>query len=199
LRATLTGTTSLRTDHEASALSYAGIRGNPESRQAARMTFPRIGSTSNSHVGTSFEAAAAKALRDAGVIVSAPLSLRIGVGNNKKAHTFDLGSQNPPVVVECKSHRWTTGGNVPSAKMTVWNEAMYYFAITPSSFRRILFVLRDYSPARSSTLAEYYLRTYTHLIPDEVEVWEFDEKQGSVRILHPPRQLAATTTSKPTT
>ena len=148
------------------------------------MTFQRVGSPSNAHVGRSFEAAAAAALRRAGVVVSAPLSLDIGVGNIKKAHKFDLGSASPPVVVECKSHRWTAGDNVPSAKMTVWNEAMYYFAITPPEYRRILFVLRDYSSVRSSTLAQYYLRTYAHLIPHGVEVWELDQTNKSVSILH---------------
>lgn len=38
-----------------------------------------------------------------------------------------------------------------------------------------MFVLRDYSEKRKETLAEYYIRTYQHLIPKGVELWEFDE------------------------
>ena len=62
---------------------------------------------------------------------------------DKKKHCFDLGSANPKIIVECKSHKWTAGANVPSAKMTVWNEAMYYFHLAPKAFRKILFVLHD--------------------------------------------------------
>jgi hypothetical protein len=57
----------------------------------------------------------------------------------------------------------------------VWNEAMYYFLVAPTGYRKILFVLRDYSEKRRETLAEYYIRTYSHLIPDDVELWEYDE------------------------
>ena len=87
---------------------------------------------------------------------------------------FDLGSETPSVVVECKSHTWTVGGNSPSAKMSVWNEAMYYFVATPPHFRKILFVLKD--SLNGETLAEYYIRRYSHLIPADVELWEFDAK-----------------------
>lgn len=99
----------------------------------------------------------------------------IGIGDKKKEHRFDLGSASAEIIVECKSHKWTASGNVPSAKMTVWNEAMYYFAIAPEDYRKILFVLRDYSDKKGETLAEYYIRTHEHLVPDEVEIWEYDE------------------------
>jgi len=90
----------------------------------------------------------------------------------KKLHRFDLGSDAPPVLVECKSHTWTQGGNMPSAKMTVWNEAMYYFHLAPSMYRKILFVLKH--SRREVTLASYYLRTHGHMVPDGVEIWEYD-------------------------
>lgn len=64
---------------------------------------------------------------------------------------------------------------MPSAKLTVWNEAMYYFFAAPSGYRRIMFVLRDFSEKRGETLAEYYLRTYRHLVPSGVEFWEYNE------------------------
>ena len=78
------------------------------------------------------------------------------------------------VLVECKSHKWTKSDKVPSAKLTVWNEAMYYFLVAPPNFRKIFFVLRDYSEKRNETLATYYLRTYGHLVPDDVEIWEYE-------------------------
>jgi hypothetical protein len=33
----------------------------------------------------------------------------------KKPHRFDLGSDDPPILVECKSFTWTSGGNSQSA------------------------------------------------------------------------------------
>ena len=100
----------------------------------------------------------------------------MGIEGIKKPHAFDLGSDEPKVLVECKSHKWTSGNNVPSAKMTVWNEAMYYFAIAPSGYRMIFFVLKDVSHSRNESLADYYMRTYGHLVPSSVEIWEYDEQ-----------------------
>ena len=76
------------------------------------------------------------------------------------------------MLVEYKSHTWTQGGNMPSAKMTVWNEAMYYFHLAPVMYRKILFVLKQ--SRREVTLASYYLRTHGHMVPDGVEIWEYD-------------------------
>ena len=144
----------------------------------------RIGAISNTHVGIDFEDAAVLSLAAAGIHVLPRFSVPLGVGQMKKGHRFDFGSEDPPVLVECKCHRWTTpGGNAPSAKLTVWNEAMYYFAIAPPGYRRILFVLRDYSSTRRQTLAEHYISRYRHLVPDGVEIWEFDEVEKSCRVL----------------
>jgi hypothetical protein len=65
--------------------------------------------------------------------------------------------------------------------MSVWNEVMYYFSVAPSNYRKILFVLQDYSSKRKETLLEYYLRTYGHLIPRGVEFIEFDEAKAAAR------------------
>jgi hypothetical protein len=139
--------------------------------------FQRVGSVSNAHVGREFERYAVEALASHGIHVVENYSVDVGVENTTKPHAFDLGSKEPPVLVECKSHRWTSGGNVPSAKLTVWNEAMYYFACSPSEYRKILFVLRDERKRTGETLAEYYARTYRHLIPPDVEIWEYDESR----------------------
>lgn len=64
---------------------------------------------------------------------------------------------------------------MPSAKMTVWNEAMYYFHVAPKDYRKIMFVLKH--NRREVSLASYYLKTHGHLIPDGVEVWEYDTDQ----------------------
>lgn len=61
---------------------------------------------------------------------------------------------------------------MPSAKMTVWNEAMYYFHLAPETYRKILFVLKH--SRRDVTLAGYYLKTHGHMVPTGVEIWEYD-------------------------
>jgi hypothetical protein len=155
----------------------------PTSPKCVVTNFQRIGASSNTQVGIDFEAAAARALADAGLTVHPRFSLKVGVAALKKEHTFDFGSFQPPVLVECKCHRWTVSENSPSAKLTVWNEAMLYFDAAPPGFRCILFVLRDHSPRRSQTLAEHYLERYSHLVPLGVEIWEYDEVGQTVRVL----------------
>lgn len=137
--------------------------------------FQRIGSQSNAHVGREFEDSARMFFETQGVSLHANLTVLVGVGSLKKNHSFDLGNSERKILVECKSHRWTSGDNVPSAKLTVWNEAMYYFTVSPPGYRCIMFLLRDYSSRRRETLAQYYIRTYAHLIPAGVEFWEYDE------------------------
>jgi hypothetical protein len=140
----------------------------------------RLGSVSNSHVGAEFELTAQRYFDGQGVKLTQNHSVQIGIGPVKKPHKFDLGSSSPAIIVECKSHRWTTGDNVPSAKMSVWNEVMFYFSVAPSNYRKILFVLHDYSAKRKESLLGYYLRTYSHLIPNGVELLEFDESSNAV-------------------
>ncbi len=110
-------------------------------------------------------------------------SVRIGAAAEKKPRRFDFGSKRPPVLVECKRHTWTVGANAPSAKMSVWNEAMYYFALAPKTHRRILAVARDVRSGRS--LAEYYLSRFRHLVPVGVEIWEFDLVKATGKRVHP--------------
>lgn len=136
--------------------------------------FQRIGSKSNAQVGQEFEHFAREFFDSQGIPLE-KLSIEVGIESLKKSHSFDLANEEMKILVECKSHRWTSGGNVPSAKLTVWNEAMYYFVAAPTGYRCIMFVLRDFSTKRRETLAQYYLRTYPHLIPRGVEFWEYDE------------------------
>lgn len=134
--------------------------------------FQRVGALSNTHAGNDFEGAARAFFAKQGIKLTKNISVPVGVGETKKPHRFDLGSENPPVLVECKSHTWTQGGNMPSAKMTVWNEAMYYFHVAPPAYRKIFFVLKH--DRREQSLATYYLKTHGHLVPAGVELWEYD-------------------------
>ena len=76
---------------------------------------------SNAHVGNDFEAATREYFSQLGIPLQRNYQVSVGL-SSKKPRRFDLGSGDPPVLVECKSHTWTGGGNVPSAKLTSWNE-----------------------------------------------------------------------------
>lgn len=58
---------------------------------------------------------------------------------------------------------------------------MYYFHLAPAKYRKILFVLKHVVKGRS--LAAYYLKHHEHLVPDDVEVWEFDSETKEVERL----------------
>lgn len=62
---------------------------------------------------------------------------------------------------------------------------MYYFFLSPNGYRKILFVLRDFSEEHGESLAEYYVRSHGHLIPDDVEVWEYDDSKSLAARVHP--------------
>ena len=148
--------------------------------------FQRKGAESNSQVGRDFEAEAKAFFARQGLRLTPAMAVQIGL-TGQKVHNFDLGDAKTRVLVECKAHTWTEGGNVPSAKLTAWNQAMFFFHVAPADYRKILFVLRDFSKKRNQTLAEYYVRTNSHLIPDDVEIWEFDEHQKRGKRIQPPR------------
>lgn len=140
----------------------------------------RIGSISNAHVGADFEKAALLFFEKQGKQLTRNFPLKIGVHEKKKKHCFDLGSANPKIIIECKSHKWTAGGKVPSAKMTTWNEAMLYFHLAPKDFKKVFFTLHDKRQTTGETLVAYYKRTYPHLIPEGVEFLEYDESTGDI-------------------
>jgi hypothetical protein len=137
--------------------------------------FQRKGAISNAHVGDDFEAKAIEFFGQSGLYLIRNFAIDIGI-TSRKPHNFDLGNYQPKVLVECKSHTWTEGGNVPSAKITTWDQAMFFFYLAPPAFRKIFFILKDFSLKRDETLGQYYVRSNYHLIPEDVEIWEFDEK-----------------------
>lgn len=142
--------------------------------------FQRPGAESNAQVGHDFEANAQTFFAQRHLRLTPRIAVEIGI-NGRKSHNFDLGDEQKKVIVECKAHTWTRGGYVPSAKMTAWNQAMFFFHAAPSGYRKILFVLRDFSQKRNEALGEYYIRINPHLIPNDVEVWEYDEKQRTAK------------------
>jgi len=55
---------------------------------------------------------------------------------------------------------------------------MYYFHAAPPEYRKIMFVLHHLNPARAESLLQYYIKTHSHLIPNNVEFWEYNEETG---------------------
>lgn len=147
--------------------------------------FQRIGAVSNAHVGRDFEDLARGFLARQGLILRRDFAVPIGYVK-KKSHRFDLGSANPPVLVECKSYTWTSGGNSPSAKLRGLNEAMLLFSVSPPDFRKILVMLRHLRGELS--LASHYIENHSHLIPHGVEIWELDRVglEGECLLRMPP-------------
>jgi hypothetical protein len=133
--------------------------------------FQRRGVVSNAHAGREFEQAAQVFFRDTGIVLQPSFSVPIGC-RVKKEHKFDLGSSEPPILVECKSYTWTETGNSPSAKIHALNEVMLLFSVSPPEFRKILFILRHMRGDVS--LGAHYIKSQGHLIGDGIEIWEFD-------------------------
>ncbi|EID84346.1 hypothetical protein MSI_21790 [Treponema sp. JC4] len=96
------------------------------------------------------------------------------IGKPEKEHRFDCVSSDSSIIIECKCYSWTKGNNVPSAKMSTLNEAVLYLRNSETSALKIIALKKDFSTKKNETLAQYYLRTYGHLLAD-IQIWEVDE------------------------
>ena len=76
----------------------------------------RIGAKSNAQVGQDFEQTAQVHFARQGISLAKNHSASLGIDAQQKTHKFDLGSDHPKVIVECKAHAWTIGDNVPNAE-----------------------------------------------------------------------------------
>lgn len=171
---------------------YDSVAGNRADKRilshadTAGLAYPhqRSGSQSNAEAGRALEQVAKSFFASQGIDLQIGHTLLLGHGARKKGRAFDLGCDRQKVLVECKSLKWRHGGNVPSAKISVLNEAMFYFHLAPEEYRKILFMLHHKCDRRGVTLAEYYLATYGHLIPSNVEFFEYDEEKRAVKALN---------------
>jgi hypothetical protein len=124
--------------------------------------FQRIGAISNAHAGREFEEAVRLFFTQTGAALRPGFSVPVGY-RIKKLHRFDLGSEAPPMLVECKSYTWTAGGNSPSsAKIRGLNEAMLLFSVAPPHYGKILFLLKHLR--KDVSLATHYVKSQGHLI-----------------------------------
>lgn len=110
------------------------------------------------------------------------LEKKLLIGNPAKDHKFDIVSEDHKIAIECKRYTWTATGNVPSAKMGFTNEAAFYLSFLPDSYDKYIVMLYSFHEKRQETLAEYYYRTYKHLI-GKIIVAEFDPAKDQMRII----------------
>jgi hypothetical protein len=75
----------------------------------------------NQRTGAEFERLVQGFFARQGLSLVQNVSVPVGVGALKKEHKFALGCWKPPVLVECKCHVWTDGGNAPTAKLPLLN------------------------------------------------------------------------------
>lgn len=111
----------------------------------------------------------------------------IAIGIPPKQHRFDFVSRDLGYVGEAKDFAWTEGNNVPSAKIATINEAVLYLQHLPQATVRFVVMPRRTHPKRSESVAEYYFRTYQHLL-DSVRVIEIDLASGTVHEFKPRSQ-----------
>ena len=110
--------------------------------------------------------------------------VKISIGDPQIKHAFDLANEDKSIVIECKNYTWTKAGNVPSAKVSILNEAVLYFSFLDANVRKIVCLKKSVHPKRQETLAENYVRTYGHLLRD-ITVYEIDENTQEIKMLFP--------------
>lgn len=110
------------------------------------------------------------------------IEIEFPLGTPPKLHPFDIVSRSRSVVCECKAYTWTSGGNVPSAKITHLREAVGYLNQLPGEVIRILAVQRATHVRQRDTLGEYFVRLNATMI-GEVVVVESDSA-SALRELH---------------
>lgn len=125
---------------------------------------------------------ARKCLEKSGIDVRDGFLLNIGQSSAARPHEFDLGSSSPRIIVTCRGQGWAMNGHPPTARITNWHNAMLCFANAPAGYRKIFFVVRSVHAKQTTSLAEYYVRKYGHLVPAGVEIWEYDG--GKIRHLN---------------
>lgn len=107
---------------------------------------------------------------------------KIAIGNPKKDHKFDIVSYDDFIAIECKCYSWTETGNVPSAKISRCNEAIFYLSFLPDSYDKYLVMEESRHSKRNETLAEYYFRINRHLIGN-IKIAEYNSELNSFRIV----------------
>jgi hypothetical protein len=108
--------------------------------------------------------------------------IAIPIGEPAKDHKFDCVSDDKQYVAECKCYTWTETGNTPSAKMGFVNEAVFYMNYLPDETVKIIIMKKATHDKKNETLAEYYCRTYKHLLKG-IKVLEIDADNRTIKAI----------------
>lgn len=110
------------------------------------------------------------------------LQKKIPIGNPPKEHKFDIVDETGKVVIECKCYTWTESGNIPSAKMGFANQAAFYLTFLPENCEKYIVLKKSLHPKRQESLAQYYFRTYKHLL-GKIKVAEYDQQTKDLKVI----------------
>ena len=108
--------------------------------------------------------------------------VKLQIGNSPKDHRFDIVNCDRQIAIECKRYTWTESGNSPSAKIAHINEAVFYLSFLPDTYKKYVVMLYSVCSRKKEPLAEYYYRTYRHLL-GSVKVVEYNPATDAFRVL----------------
>ena len=147
-----------------------------------------MSTNSNKPSGNDFSRSVGQYLNHNGFAVRREYEFEVGINSLvKKPHKFDWG--NDILLVECKAYNWLrVRSHYPGGLFATANEAVLYFMAVPKSYRKMLFLWETERRSENDpeTFAEYYVRLFQHLIPTDIEVYEFNANNLTARHLWPP-------------
>ena len=110
------------------------------------------------------------------------LETKIPVGKPSKDHRFDIVNRKKKIAIECKCYTWTKTGKVPSAKINAINSDVLYLSLLPDDYAKYIVILCSRCENGNESLAEYYFRTYRHLI-GEIKIAEYDPNTNKMHMI----------------
>jgi hypothetical protein len=108
------------------------------------------------------------------------MEVGLPIGSPEKNHFFDIVNKESKIVIECKRYTWTETGNVPSAKIRTLNEAVFFMSLLKGSYTKYIVMFKANHPKKKESLAEYYFKTYHHLLGDII-LAEYDVINDKMR------------------
>ena len=108
------------------------------------------------------------------------MEVGLPIGSPEKNHFFDIVNKESKIVIECKRYTWTETGNVPSAKIRTLNEAVFFMSLLKGFYTKYIVMFKANHPKKKESLAEYYFKTYHHLLGDII-LAEYDVINDKMR------------------
>ena len=125
---------------------------------------------SNYETGRSFEIKAKQYFEEKYQVKFKKGKIRTGF-NGGKDREFDLLNHELNIIIECKNFTFTSGKNIPSAKISDFLKEVYKLYISPSKYKKIMCIARHVND-KGVSLKEYILDKYYDFIPDNIEIIE---------------------------